>query len=39
MSTTSYMIEPVGFVHSELTGLEAAPLQGDKGAPEACSNP
>lgn len=35
MSTTSYMIEPIGFIRSELTRLEAAPLQGDEGAPEA----
>jgi tRNA-Thr(GGU) m(6)t(6)A37 methyltransferase TsaA len=35
MSTTSYTIEPIGFIRSELTQLEAAPLQGDEGAPEA----
>lgn len=35
MSKTSYMIEPIGFVHSELTRLDAAPMQGDEGAPEA----
>ena len=35
MSTTIYAIEPIGFIHSELTRLEAAPLQGDEGAPEA----
>jgi tRNA-Thr(GGU) m(6)t(6)A37 methyltransferase TsaA len=35
MSTTSYTIEPVGVVHSELTRLEDAPMQGDEGAPEA----
>jgi tRNA-Thr(GGU) m(6)t(6)A37 methyltransferase TsaA len=35
MSTTIYTIEPVGFVRSELTHLEAAPRQGDEGAPEA----
>jgi tRNA-Thr(GGU) m(6)t(6)A37 methyltransferase TsaA len=35
MSTTIYTIEPVGFVRSELTQLEAAPRQGDEGAPEA----
>lgn len=29
------MIEPIGFIRSELTRLEAAPLQGDEGAPEA----
>jgi tRNA-Thr(GGU) m(6)t(6)A37 methyltransferase TsaA len=35
MSTTTYTIEPVGFIRSELTDLEAAPRQGDEGAPEA----
>jgi tRNA-Thr(GGU) m(6)t(6)A37 methyltransferase TsaA len=30
-----YTIEPVGFVRSILTQLEAAPRQGDEGAPEA----
>jgi tRNA-Thr(GGU) m(6)t(6)A37 methyltransferase TsaA len=35
MLTTSYIIEPIGIVRSELTRLEAAPLQGDEGAPEA----
>jgi tRNA-Thr(GGU) m(6)t(6)A37 methyltransferase TsaA len=35
MSTTLYTIEPIGFIRSELTRLEAAPLQGDEGAPEA----
>jgi tRNA-Thr(GGU) m(6)t(6)A37 methyltransferase TsaA len=35
MSTTMYMIEPIGYVHSELTKLEDAPMQGDEGAPEA----
>lgn len=30
-----YTIEPIGFIRSELTRLEAAPLQGDEGAPEA----
>jgi tRNA-Thr(GGU) m(6)t(6)A37 methyltransferase TsaA len=30
-----YSIEPVGFVRSELTRLEDAPMQGDEGAPEA----
>jgi hypothetical protein len=39
MSTTIYTIEPVGFIRSELTRLESAPLQGDEGTPEACSNP
>lgn len=31
----SYAIEPIGIVRSELTRLEAAPRQGDEGAPEA----
>lgn len=35
MSKTSFTIEPIGFVHSELTRLDAAPRQGDEGAPEA----
>jgi tRNA-Thr(GGU) m(6)t(6)A37 methyltransferase TsaA len=30
-----YTIEPIGFVRSELTRLEDAPMQGDEGAPEA----
>lgn len=35
MCTTSYRIEPVGFVRSALTRLDAAPRQGDEGGPEA----
>ncbi len=35
MLATSYIIDPIGIVRSELTRLEAAPLQGDEGAPEA----
>jgi len=35
MSKTTYTIEPIGFVRSELTRLEEAPMQGDEGAPEA----
>ena len=38
MTSTSrrdYTIEPIGFVRSELTRLEDAPMQGDEGAPEA----
>lgn len=31
----SYAIEPIGIVRSELIRLEAAPCQGDEGAPEA----
>ena len=30
-----FTIEPIGYVHSELTRLEDAPMQGDEGAPEA----
>ncbi|MCI0717398.1 MAG: tRNA (N6-threonylcarbamoyladenosine(37)-N6)-methyltransferase TrmO [Acidobacteria bacterium] len=35
MIENSYAIEPIGVIRSELTSLEAAPLQGDEGAPEA----
>lgn len=35
MSKTKYTIEPIGFVRSGLTLLEDAPMQGDKGAPDA----
>jgi tRNA-Thr(GGU) m(6)t(6)A37 methyltransferase TsaA len=35
MRLTLYTIEPIGVVRSELTRLEAAPMQGDEGAPEA----
>ena len=35
MIETSYTIEPIGVVRSELASREAAPLQGDEGAPEA----
>lgn len=35
MSPTTYTIEPIGYIRSELTRLEAAPPQGDEGAPEA----
>jgi len=31
----SYTIQPIGIVRSELSSLEAAPRQGDEGAPEA----
>ena len=30
-----YTIEPIGFIRSELTHLEDAPMQGDEGAPDA----
>lgn len=35
MSKINYTIEPIGFVHSTLSRLEDAPMQGDEGAPEA----
>lgn len=35
MDKTSYIIQPIGLVRSELTRLEDAPMQGDEGAPEA----
>jgi tRNA-Thr(GGU) m(6)t(6)A37 methyltransferase TsaA len=35
MIETSYTIEPIGVIRSELASREAAPLQGDEGAPEA----
>ena len=35
MNPTTYIIEPIGFVRSALTRLEAAPRQGDEGAPAA----
>jgi tRNA-Thr(GGU) m(6)t(6)A37 methyltransferase TsaA len=35
MIETSYLIEPIGVIRSELTDRDAAPLQGDEGAPEA----
>ena len=35
MIETSYVLEPIGVVRSDLTSREAAPLQGDEGAPEA----
>ena len=35
MNSSLYTIEPIGFVRSELTRLEDAPMQGDEGAPEA----
>ena len=35
MSSTRYTIEPIGFIRSELTRLEDAPMQADEGAPEA----
>jgi tRNA-Thr(GGU) m(6)t(6)A37 methyltransferase TsaA len=35
MDKIGFTIEPIGFVRSELSRLEAAPKQGDEGAPEA----
>ena len=35
MIENSYTLEPIGVVRSELGSLEAAPRQGDEGAPEA----
>lgn len=35
MNLPSFTIEPVGFVRSELTRLEDAPMQADEGALEA----
>ena len=35
MMKTSYTIEPIGVIHSELTSCEAAPHQGNEGAPDA----
>ena len=35
MRSPLYTIEPIGFVRSELTRLEDAPMQGDEDAPEA----
>lgn len=35
MEGTSFTIETIGIVRSELVSREGAPLQGDEGAPEA----
>lgn len=35
MNESDFVIEPVGFVRSELKELELAPMQGDEGAPGA----
>lgn len=35
MSSANYTIEPIGYIRSELTQLEDAPMQGDEGAPAA----
>jgi tRNA-Thr(GGU) m(6)t(6)A37 methyltransferase TsaA len=34
-STTTYSLQPVGFVRSRITARKDAPKQGDEGAPEA----
>ena len=35
MNRINCVIEPIGFVRSELTRVEDAPMQGDEGAPSA----
>ncbi len=35
MTDTSHTLQPIGLIRSELTMLEAAPRQGDEGAPDA----
>jgi tRNA-Thr(GGU) m(6)t(6)A37 methyltransferase TsaA len=35
MSTDTYPLHPIGFIRSDLTDLDAAPRQGDEGAPDA----
>jgi tRNA-Thr(GGU) m(6)t(6)A37 methyltransferase TsaA len=35
MKPSAFMFEPIGIIHSSLTQLEDAPMQGDEGAPEA----
>jgi tRNA-Thr(GGU) m(6)t(6)A37 methyltransferase TsaA len=35
MIEANYTLEPIGVIRSELDSLEAAPRQGDEGAPEA----
>ncbi len=35
MIDTTYAVEPIGVIRSELTSREAAPCQGYEGAPEA----
>ena len=36
MTEVSYSVRPIGWVQSPLTDLDAAPRQGDEGAPDAC---
>lgn len=33
--STGFVVEPIGHVHSMLTNLDDAPMQGDEGAPDA----
>jgi tRNA-Thr(GGU) m(6)t(6)A37 methyltransferase TsaA len=35
MMSVSYTVEPIGFVRSNLTRLDEAPMQADEGAPDA----
>jgi tRNA-Thr(GGU) m(6)t(6)A37 methyltransferase TsaA len=35
MTDASYTLKPIGLIRSDLTTLEAAPRQGDEGAPDA----
>ena len=35
MGSSPYAVEPIGWIRSQLTRLEDAPMQGDEGAPEA----
>jgi tRNA-Thr(GGU) m(6)t(6)A37 methyltransferase TsaA len=35
MNDDTYALRPIGIVRSRLTSLDAAPLQGDEGAPDA----
>jgi tRNA-Thr(GGU) m(6)t(6)A37 methyltransferase TsaA len=35
MTDSTFILNPIGFIRSELTNLDAAPRQGDEGAPEA----
>jgi tRNA-Thr(GGU) m(6)t(6)A37 methyltransferase TsaA len=35
MSMPDYTLQPIGTIHSPLADLDAAPLQGDEGAPSA----
>lgn len=35
MTDPNYILHPIGYIHSDLTNLAAAPRQGDEGAPDA----